>query len=164
MASKHRNLLLSIITFTAAAGSISAATTTSQLSNAEKANAQTQPTLTQGQITATLDGKLFEGENIGNYSVALSGQKVLFIVHIYKSPTPGKFFEAWLADDKSNKRLNLGQISPQGALTSGQDTVNALSYNQIIITQGPIKGSNPNTAQPMGGAVLKAPFGNKFIY
>ena len=72
MTSKHRILILSVLTSLAVSATISA-TTQLQL---QEANAQGKSTLMQGQLTAASNGKPFGGQTIGSYSVTPSGQKL----------------------------------------------------------------------------------------
>jgi hypothetical protein len=150
MTSKHRILILSVLTSLAVAATISA---TTQLL-LQEANAQGKPTLMQGQLTAASNGKPFGGQTIGSYSVTPSGQKLDITIRLDKSPASGNVFEAWLVDTKANYSLSLGQIGADGTLSFSQTMVNPYVYNQIIITQEPANSSNPKPSQPIGGSAL----------
>jgi hypothetical protein len=154
MTSKHRILILSVLTSLAVAATISA---TTQLL-LQEANAQGKSTLMQGQLTAASNGKPFGGQTIGSYSVTPSGQKLDITIHLDKSPATGNVFEAWLVDTKANYSLSLGQVGA-AYLSFSQTMVNPYVYNQIMITQEPANSSNPKPSQPIGGSALQAPFG-----
>jgi hypothetical protein len=160
MTSKHKILVPSIVTALAIAATI-VGTTTLQLLPHE-AKAQGKATLLAGQLTAASNGKPFGGQPIGSYAVTPSGQRVDIHLHIDKPPTAGNVLEAWLVDTKANYSLSLGQVDTAinpPSLTFSQTMVNPYAYNQIIITQEPLKDPNPKPSQPIGGTALEAPFG-----
>jgi hypothetical protein len=159
---KKRNLLLSIVALLAIPGSLSAVAAQLTLPSH---NAQGElPTLIQGNITAALSHKPFGGERIGTYAVILLGQKIGINIYLHLLPEPGYIFEARLADTKTHSYLNLGQFNTTITLLLSQNKLNLFQYNLIIITQQVANTVDLKHSQPIGGAILKTPFGNNFIF
>lgn len=157
-----KNLLLSIVTLLAIAGSLSGAA--SQLT-LHSHNAQGEVlTLIQGNITAALSHKPFGGENIGTYAVILLGQKIGINIYLHLLPEPGNIFEARLVDTKTHSYLILGQFNTSNTLLLSQNKLNLFQYNLITITQQVANIVDLKHSQPIGGAILKTPFGDNFIF
>jgi len=157
-----KNLLLSIVALLNIPGSLSGAA--SQLT-LHSHNAQGEvPALIQGNITAALSHKPFGGENIGTYAVILLGQKIGINIYLHLLPEPGNIFEARLVDTKTHSYLILGQFNTSNTLLLSQNKLNLFQYNLITITQQVANTGDLKHSQPIGGAILKTPFGDNFIF
>jgi hypothetical protein len=158
-----KNLLLSIVTLLAIAGSLSGAA--SQLTlHSHNAQGGEVTALIQGNITAALSHKPFGGENIGTYAVILLGQKIGINIYLHLLPEPGNIFEARLVDTKTHSYLILGQFNTSNTLLLSQNKLNLFQYNLITITQQVANTVDLKHSQPIGGAILKTPFGDNFIF
>jgi hypothetical protein len=156
MAPRKGNLILSIMIFLVSAVS---------LLTLHSAIGQAKPTpLIQGNITAALNHEPFGGENIGTYYVILSGQKIGIDIHVRKLPQPGYMFEVRLVDAKTNTSLSLGPLSGNNGLLLRQNNICLLQYDLVIITQQAANRTDTKHSQPLGGAILRTPFGGNFMF
>lgn len=102
---------------------------------------------------------------MGTYSVVLSGQKVRTNIYLIKFPEQWNTLDARLVDTKTNSILSLGQLGANCALLVTRSIMSLFPYNQIILTrQAAANLFYTKHLQPIGGAALQAPFGNKFIF
>jgi hypothetical protein len=156
MALRKGNLILSIMIFLVSAAS---------LLTLQSAIGQAKPTtLIQGNITAALNHEPFGGENIGTYSVILLGQKIGINIHLHRLPQPRYIFEARLVNARTNTSLSLGSLAGYNSLLLSENNISLLRYNLIIITQQAADMTDTKHSQPIGGAILRTPFGGNFLF
>jgi hypothetical protein len=112
----------------------------------------------EGQLTAPQGEQPFGGAAVGTYMVEVRGNRVEVRATLDQGPASGQVHEGWLVDPQTGYKLSLGLVEG-GSLRFEQAMVNPWTYGMLVITSEPAGDADPNPAQPVGGAMLQAPFG-----
>jgi len=113
----------------------------------------------KGHLTAPADDAPFGGEIVGNYSINVENNDTVEISTVIKNSSSGMILEGWLVDMDSGYKLSLGKANSHGKLMFSQPMVNPWIYDVLVITEEPIGDTNPAPNVPVGGVLLKEPFG-----
>lgn len=113
----------------------------------------------KGDLTTPSNDKPFGGDKIGDFTIELNGNKANIAADVNSLPSEGNVLEGWLVDVETDYKLSLGEVNENGKLSFSQDMVNPLTYNVLVITEEPDNDTDPNAADPIGGAELQSPFG-----
>ncbi len=113
----------------------------------------------KGDLTAPSGDAPFGGKPVGTFSISVDESDHVSVSTYIQSTSPGMVQEGWLVDMDSGYTLSLGKAYDDGNLLFFQHLVNPWIYDAVVVTEEPIGDSNPAPNVPVGGALLKAPFG-----
>jgi len=114
----------------------------------------------RGELTAPAGDTPFGGDVVGDYLIRIvHGQNVKISTTFDSSPAEGMVHEGWLVDVDSGYKLSLGQSNAKNHLSFSQTIVNPWIYDVLVITEEPIRDTNPLPNNPVGGVLLDKPFG-----
>ena len=114
-----------------------------------------KPIYMRGDLASPKDGKPFGGDVVGDYFVRITEDKVRIMATVDNSPTQGKVFEGWLVDMDTGYKLSLGKFDDRDTLFFTERMVNPSIYDLLVITEEPENDTDPNPANPIGGAQVK---------
>ncbi len=112
-----------------------------------------------GELTAPSGDAPFGGNIVGTFSISVDDGDHVIVTTYIENTSSGMIQEGWLVDMDSGYKLSLGKSHDNGNLLFSQHMVNPWIYDAIVITEEPIGDSNPEPNVPVGGVLLKTPFG-----
>ncbi len=135
------------------------------LSNDAEARSFDPTSLLQGQLTAPSDDKPFGGDVVGKYILAsydmaaLEDRTTIYVQLDVRAPE-GTVYEGWLVDADTGEKTSFGTFGDSRHTQQFTTSVESDFNNDIVvITEEPRNDTDPAPATPVGGAVLRTPFG-----
>jgi len=116
----------------------------------------------QGDLTAPSGDKPFGGKMVGEYYISVRGDQTSITTFFNTLPSPGTVYEGWLVDVDSGEKTSIGIFKdytqgPRSILHT--NVMNSFNNDLIVITEEPLRDTDPAPNTPVGGAVLEKAFG-----
>jgi len=135
------------------------------LSNDAEARSLSPFALLQGDLTAPSNDKPFGGDVVGKYIIAsydhdsLEDRTTIYVQFDVRAPE-GTVYEGWLVDADTGVKTSFGTFGDSRHTQQFSTSVESDFNNDlVVITEEPKNDTDPSPATPVGGAVLRTPFG-----
>jgi len=108
-----------------------------------------------GDLTAPKDDKPYGGDIVGNYLITVNFNDVKIIAEFDATPSQDQTLWGWLVDVDGESYLRVGQFNSINILHFNQEDMEDKTYEQFIVTEEPIRDTNPSIPHlPVGGTLL----------